>query len=146
MIKPSVNKAKNAALQALAILLGLSAGKVAMMFAGGKIPAMAVPLLGALGFVPHFTNSDAFLKDFGTGVITAGGIDGLQKLTAGKSGVMGQLNMYLPALNSTTIVAAAPANGGGTAGMRGLGNPDVYARVLNGVGNTMPPQYAMLVN
>lgn len=146
MIKPSVKKAKEAGLQALAILLGLSAGKVAMMFAGGKLPAWVTPLLGGLGILPHFMDADDFLKTLGSAAIAAGGVVALQNVTAGKPGVIGKLNMYLPALNATTVIAAAPAAGGGTAGFRGLGNPSYNMSVLNGMGNTVPPGYALLVS
>lgn len=138
-------KAKKAGLEALAILLGLTSAKVAMMFANGKIPAWAGPLLGVLGFAPHFLDSDDFLKTLGSAAIAAGGAVALQNLTAGKPGVMGMVGMYLPALNATTVVAApAPAAGGGTAGLRGLGQADMYAWLVSGLGQ-IPPQYAMLV-
>lgn len=141
-MKPTVKKAKDAGLQALAIVLGLSASKVAMMFATGKIPSWAVPMLGALGFLPHFMDSDDFLKTVGTAAIAAGGATALQNATAGKAGVIGTLNMYLPSLNATTVVAA-PAAAPGTAGLRGPS--DMLAQLVSGFGN-VPAQYAMLVN
>lgn len=143
-MKPTVKKTKDAGLQALAIILGLSAGKIAMMFASGKIPAQFVPLLGALGFLPHFMDSDDFLKNVGTAVIAAGGITAIQNVTAGKAGVVGTLSMYLPSLNSTTVVAAAPA-APGAAGIRSFGMPSDLAQLVSGLGN-VPSQYAMLVN
>ncbi len=114
-----VTKAKNAAVDSLAIVAGLIVGKFAMDFAQGKVPAMAVPALGLLGLVPHFTDVGGDLgKNVGSGLLAAGMIQGAKNFTAGKTGLLATVNNALPALSGFS----------GYAGLSGLNeNPDYQA-------------------
>lgn len=114
-----VTKAKNAAIDALAIVAGFIAGKFAMDFAQGKMPAMAVPALGLLGLVPHvFDIGGDEVKHVGSGLLAAGMIQGAKNFTAGKTGILANINGALPSLSGFS----------GYAGLAGLSdNPDYQA-------------------
>jgi hypothetical protein len=112
----SVSKAKSAATDTLAIVAGLVAGKFAMDFASGKLPGAAVPALGLLGLVPHFSNIGGEMgKQVGSGLLAAGFIQAAKNFTSGKSGLLAQVNSALPSLSGFA----------GYAGLSGLHeNPD----------------------
>jgi hypothetical protein len=117
-----VKTAKDAALEALAILGGFMAGNVAMGLAEKVVPEklkMAVPLIGAVGLEPHFSKRSDIAKMFGNGMLVAGTSDLLKKATEGRGGIVGKINGLLP--------------GRGTA-LLGFYPSDVYP-VMNGFGS-----------
>lgn len=96
----NVKKAKDAGIDALAIVGGLILGKYAMDFAQGKVPAMAVPALGLLGLAPHFTDIGGEIgKQVGNGLLAAGAIQGVKNFTSGKTGLLATVNSAFPALS-----------------------------------------------
>lgn len=115
----SVAKVKEAGQDSLAVIAGLIAGKFAMDFAQGKVPAMAVPALGLLGLVPYVSNIGGQVgKNIGSGLLAAGIIQAGKNFTAGKSGFLASVNNALPSLSGF----------GGYAGLAGLHeNPDYLA-------------------
>ncbi len=99
-MKVSVAKAKDAGTDALAVVAGLIAGKFAMDFAQGKLPAVAVPVVGLLGLVPYFTDLGGTLgKNVGSGLLAAGVIQAGKNFTTGKTGLLASVNSALPALS-----------------------------------------------
>lgn len=110
-MKVSVAKAKDASTDALAVVAGLIAGKFAMDFAQGKLPASAVPAVGLLGLVPYFTDLGGTMgKNVGSGLLAAGFIQAGKNFTNGKTGLLATVNGALPALSGF----------GGYAGLSGL--------------------------
>lgn len=82
-MKITVNKAKKGLTEVVLTLLGLTAGKIAMNLASGKVPDVAVPAIGLVGLAPHFMEgSSDELVAFGNGITLAGAIDGFQKVKA----------------------------------------------------------------
>lgn len=118
-----LKKAKDGSVEALAVMGGLVAAKLAADFMPAQVPAKmkGLPLI-LLGLAPHvFDMGGSIGKNVGNGIAAAGLIETAQQFTAGKTGILGTVNKALPQLS-------------GFNGFNGLGAfEDVTDNVLYGM-------------
>lgn len=137
--------AKDGTAQALSIMLGLLLGAAGMKLAKdmskGKLPEWALPLLGLLGFGAHFLSDNANVKAIGSAVIAAGGFQALQLIPNDKAGNVAKVKAYVPKMIDTGVVVVQPP---ADPTVKGLGMPDNFVRLVNGLGNVRTPESLVL--
>lgn len=136
--KGNIKKVKNNLIDGLALAFGVTASTMAMKFAKGKVPAWIEPFVGILpGTAMAIVGKSDTLKSFGKGFIVTGIIDGANKLTAGKTGVLATVNAAVPKINGL----GQYATGNEAAKTLLNGYASMPPRLLmggKGMGNTMP--------
>lgn len=85
--------------KALAVALGIGGSVAAIKLLKGTVPAWAEPLVAAAPGTVLLFMKNSNLQLAGIGAISIGAIDGLNKLTSGKEGVMATVNSLLPKIS-----------------------------------------------